>query len=147
MNASRVSIILFLAIALFTVGISAQGPPAQIEAALDDLSSRLGRTIALSHLSNWRWEEKNFVDSSLSCDTDKSAGGGTVGYRFRLTYLSVIYDYRVSHDSQAVLSAANECERGHTDSVSHRTPDKSPLSGFSRARAIYALADSPGHGR
>ena len=146
MNASRVSIILFLAIGLFTVGISAQGPPAEIEAALDDLSSRLGRTIALSHLSNWRWEEKNFVDSSLSCDTDTSAGSGTVGYRFRLTYLSVIYDYRVSHDSQVVLFCGqlNASEATPTPSATERLinrlcPDTAEPAPYMRSRIVPGM--------
>ena len=81
----------------------AQGAPGQIEAALADLRSRLGRSIALTNLASWRWEQQNFDDASMGCEAAPGGGGPVLGYQFLLTYNFVIYDYRVSHDRSQVI--------------------------------------------
>ncbi|MYD09952.1 MAG: hypothetical protein F4X02_07890 [Chloroflexi bacterium] len=81
----------------------AQGAPTQIDAALLDLSARLGRSISLGDLSNWRWEQKQFADSALGCASASGSGGSALGYRFELTYNGVAYDYRVSADKTIVI--------------------------------------------
>ena len=101
----------FLILGVVLSASQAQGAPGQIEAALDDLSSRLGRAIALSQLANWRWEQKNFADASLGCESPISqsgyaAPGNTLGYTFLLTYNAVTYDYRVSHNYDRVILCA-----------------------------------------
>ena len=83
--------------------LHAQGAPGQIEAALTDLSSRLGRSIALTNLASWRWEQQNFDDASMGCETAPGGGGPLLGYQFLLTYNAVVYDYRVSHDRGHVI--------------------------------------------
>lgn len=81
-----------------------QGAPAQIDAALLDLSARLGYSVGIGNLSNWRWEQMKFADSSLGCPTAASSGGGAIlGYQFQLTHNGFTYDYRVSHDSALVV--------------------------------------------
>ena len=83
---------------------SGQGAPAQIDAALLDLSARLGKAVGIGNLSNWRWEQSSFPDSSLGCPTASSSGGGAIlGYRFQLTHNEITYDYRVSSDSALVV--------------------------------------------
>ncbi len=80
-----------------------QGAPAQIDAALLDLSARLGNAVGIGNLSNWRWEQSNFPDSSLGCPTASGGGGAILGYRFQLTHNEITYDYRVSSDSALVV--------------------------------------------
>ncbi len=80
-----------------------QGAPPQIDAALLDLSARLGYGVGIGNLSNWRWEQVNFADSSLGCPTAASDGGAVLGYQFQLTHNAITYDYRVSNDSALVV--------------------------------------------
>lgn len=83
----------------------AQGAPEQINAALADLGTRVGRPVALSELSNWRWEQNLYPDTSLGCPQPEQvyAQVQTIGYKFTLTYAGTIYDYRVSGDSSIVI--------------------------------------------
>lgn len=81
----------------------AQGAPAQIEAALLDLSARLGYSVGFANLSNWRWEQTNFADSALGCPIAAGGGDAVLGYRFELTHNALTYDYRVSGDSALVV--------------------------------------------
>lgn len=96
---------------LFALGapIMAQGAPDQINSALSNLSSRIGRTISLSDLDNWSWAQELYPDTSLGCPETGMvyAQVQTVGYRFELTYAGVIYDYRVSGDSTIVILCAS----------------------------------------
>ena len=98
----RIAIIMMLT-GMLTPSLG-QGAPAQMDAALLDLSARLGYSVGIGNLSNWRWEQRNFADSSLGCPTAASSGGGAIlGYQFQLTHNAIIYDYRVSHDSALVV--------------------------------------------
>ena len=102
---SVVSKLGFILILLLCVAVSlAQGAPAQIDAALLDLSARLGYSVGIGNLSNWRWEQSNFPNDALGCPSASSSGSGAVlGYKFQLTHNSVTYDYRVSNDSALVV--------------------------------------------
>ena len=95
----------FVLIFLLCASVSlAQGAPAQINAALLELSARLGYSIGIGNLSNWRWEQTNFPNDALGCPSASSSGGGAVlGYKFQLTHNSVTFDLRVSHDSALVV--------------------------------------------
>ena len=122
----------------------AQGAPTQIDAALLDLSGRLGQAISIGNLSNWRWEQKNFADSALGCATAGGGGGSVLGYRFELTYSAITYDYRVSADNTIVIycgvvdsaasSAAAETQ------YSNRLCGESATGGpYMRSRVIYGI--------
>lgn len=81
-----------------------QGAPAQIDAALLDLSARLGTSVGIGNLSNWRWEQTSFPNDALGCPTVASAGEAAIlGYKFQLTRDAITYDYRVSSDSALVV--------------------------------------------
>ncbi|MCY4465181.1 MAG: hypothetical protein OXE46_06565 [Chloroflexi bacterium] len=80
-----------------------QGAPAQINAALQDLSARLGSSVGLDNLAQWRWQQTTFADSALGCPTIAGSGGAVTGYSFQLTYGGIVYDYRVSADSANVI--------------------------------------------
>ena len=125
--------------------VLAQGAPTQIEAALLDLGARLGQSIGIGNLSNWRWEQKNFADSALGCATATGGGGSVLGYRFELTYSAVTYDYRVSADSAIVIycgevdSAASSAAAAETQ-YSNRLCSESAADGpYMRSRVVYGI--------
>lgn len=84
----------------------AQGAPSQMDAALADLSSRIGREITLNNntLTNWQWSQDTFNDSSLGCpiEGEMYAQVITPGYIFILEYAGVVYEYHVSQDANNV---------------------------------------------
>ena len=90
-------------ILLATLLALGQGAPAQIDAALLDLSARLGYSVALGDLAQWRWQQSTFADTSLGCADADGSGGETLGYSFLLTFGGVVYDYRISADESIVI--------------------------------------------
>lgn len=96
---------LLFSIFLIAVPISAQGAPEQIHAALNSLSENAGQTIQLNDLSNWRWAQESYTDTSFGCPQEGQTYPKvmTLGYRFTLTYKGMVYDYRVSGDSSRVV--------------------------------------------
>ncbi|MCE2471127.1 MAG: hypothetical protein J4G18_04365, partial [Anaerolineae bacterium] len=128
---------------LLAASVWAQGAPTQIDAALLDLSARLGQSISLGNLSNWRWEQKNFADSALGCATASGSGGSLLGYRFELTYSTVTYDYRVSADSAIVIYcgeldpvAPAAVETQYSNRLCGETATDGP---YMRSRLIYGI--------
>jgi hypothetical protein len=93
----------------------AQQAPVAINAALNDLSRRVGRTVALTDLSNWTYEQKVFTDTSLGCPQPGAAYAQQqiFGVQFTLTYNGTAYDYRVSGDQTIVVL----CNSGLATSV------------------------------
>lgn len=94
-----------LAVCLLLAGAQSlgQAAPTQINAALLDLSERLGTSIGIDNLAQWRWQQTTFADSALGCPTLAGSGGAALGYSFLLTYGGSVYDYRVSADSAHVV--------------------------------------------
>ena len=128
---------------LLAAPVWAQGAPTQIDAALLDLSARLGQSISLGNLSNWRWEQKNFADSALGCAMASGSGGSLLGYRFELTYSTVTYDYRVSADSAIVIYcgeldpvAPSAAETQYSNRLCSETATDGP---YMRSRLIYGI--------
>ncbi|NWF69357.1 MAG: hypothetical protein HXY40_09745 [Chloroflexi bacterium] len=110
--------VLLLALPLATL---AQAPE-QINLALADLGTRVGRTITLADLSDWAWSEQIFPDASLGCpQTGQTyAQVQTRGFQFILTFENVTYDYRVSADGTLVVlcssvSAPESCDSAPGD--------------------------------
>ena len=104
MTVIRVKLIVLMTLAFASALSLGQGAPSQIDAALLDLSARLGYSIGIGNLSNWRWEQTNFPDDALGCPSASSSGGASVlGYKFQLTHQAITYDYRVSNDSALVV--------------------------------------------
>ena len=122
----------------------AQGAPSQIDAALLDLGARLGRSISIGNLSNWRWEQTNFPDSALDCPTVSGAAGSVLGYKFQLTYSDVTYDYRVSADN-AIVVYCGEIDPNQTTApldaaYSNRLcADDASDGPYMRSRIIYGV--------
>lgn len=84
--------------------VAAQAPE-PINAALRDLSSRVGRTVNLADLTNWSYVQSSFPDASLGCPQPglSYAQVVTIGFQFILTYSGTSYDYRVSNDQSIVI--------------------------------------------
>jgi hypothetical protein len=80
----------------------AQGRPASFDAALADLSRRLGRTITLADFDNstsrWEWRGITFTDTTLECPAAGEAivPAQVIGYQFIFILRNVRYDYRVA---------------------------------------------------
>ncbi|MDE2774654.1 MAG: hypothetical protein OXI77_01830 [Chloroflexota bacterium] len=103
MRTARKTICIIIAAALSALALG-QGAPSQIEAALLDLSARLGYGVDINNLSNWRWEQTNFPNDALGCPTASSGSAAAVlGYKFQLTHRAITHDYRVSNDSALVV--------------------------------------------
>lgn len=121
-----------------------QGAPTQIEAALSDLGARLGRTVNIGDLSEWRWEQKQYADSALGCASVSGSGGALLGYEFRLTYRSVVYDYRVSADNSIVVYCGeldpNRAAAAPGAQYSNRLCDASASDGpYMRSSVIFGI--------
>lgn len=93
---------LILLLVLMPAGVMAQGAPEQIDEALNQLSAVVNQNLTLNDLENWRWAQDLYPDLSLGCPQPDTAYAqiGTQGFRFLLTYESVVYDIRVSADRE-----------------------------------------------
>ena len=99
--ARMLALLIFTLVHALSLG---QGAPAQIDAALLDLGARLGYSVGIGNLSNWRWEQSNFPNDALGCPTATSSGNTAVlGYKFQLTHNGITHDYRVSNDGALVI--------------------------------------------
>lgn len=98
---------LLLAVLLLSVAVSqAQEPGVLIDRALADLSARLGRTVGLSDLLEWRWNQQFYPDTSLGCPAEGQAytQERTLGFQFLFTTSDgVTYDYRANVDGSVLF--------------------------------------------
>ncbi|MFO7323737.1 MAG: SH3 domain-containing protein [Chloroflexota bacterium] len=85
---------------LLTPVVQAQDAPPQINDALADLSTRLGRVVTLETIDAWRYVVDRYTDTALGCPlvTPQPVPEGIIGYRFELVVDGITYDYRVSTD-------------------------------------------------
>jgi len=103
----RLSILLILiaaGLAIFTP-VHAQEPTTIVDAALQDLSQKLGRPITRANVDTWTWEQTDFPDSSLGCPQPGQAYAQVVtrGYKITFTVKGVVYDYRATNDGKSVF--------------------------------------------
>lgn len=116
----RLLIVIVLAL-LFPAALYAQASPPQVNAALEALSARVGRTLTVGDLDRWQWSQSVYPDASLGCPQEGQlyAQVVTSGYQFLLTYQGITYDYRVAENLSAVI-LCNE------STVPQTTPDCPP---------------------
>ena len=132
--AKMIFVLIFIFMSPLSLG---QGAPSQIDAALLDLSARLGYTVGIGSLSNWRWEQMNFPNDALGCPTATSSGSTAIlGYKFRLTHSAIIHDYRVSNDSTLVVYC------GEID-MENAAAFSAPASQYSNRLCNDATSDGP----
>jgi hypothetical protein len=103
-------IAVLLILLLMGVGVSAQDHPPQLDAALRDLSSRLGVNVSVSDLTAWSFTQDNYDNTGLGCAevTGAPAPNLIVGYSFSITFGGTVYDYRVSGDMGIVFPCNSE---------------------------------------
>jgi WD40 repeat protein len=85
--------------------INAQEEPVDvIDAALADLSQRVGETVTREDVASYSWAEQVFPDASLGCPQEGQVYAQVVtrGYLLLFTYEDTTYDYRATSDGQAV---------------------------------------------
>ena len=152
MSIARMRLGLILLVFLLSAAALGQGAPAQIEAALSDLSARLSRTVNIGDLSQWRWEQKQFADSALGCASVSGSGGGLLGYEFELTYSAVVYDYRVSADSSIVIYCGEidpntSAAAAQASDYTNRLCDAGAVDGpYMRSQVIFGIEAEVGRG-
>lgn len=130
---AKLSIILTLAsISAYSLG---QGAPSQIDAALLDLSARLGYGVGIGNLSNWRWEQTTFPNNALGCPTASvTDSAAIIGYKFQLTHIGVTHDFRVSNDSALVI---------YCGEVDPAAAASAPASTYSNRLCVEAATAGP----
>jgi len=110
-------IIVVLMSLFFSLTVTAQNAPEQINAAYADLSARVGVSLNTDN-SAWRWEQRLFNNNALDCAVPvggapvEVVAGQIVGYVFTLGYAGKTYEYHVSLDSTIVVL----CQQYSTDS-------------------------------
>ncbi len=125
--------------------VGAQGePPQVIDAALADLSERVGAALTLEDPRLfWSWAEQEFSDTSLGCPQpdEMYAQVITPGFQFLFTFEGTIYDYRASQDGQIVLlcSSSPAPEVTPEATVAAPVPVESPASAITAANAVSVV--------
>ncbi|MBZ0294853.1 MAG: WD40 repeat domain-containing protein [Anaerolineae bacterium] len=114
---------LLVLLALPSAWVAAQGAPDQINAALEQLSQRVGRTLTLDDL-DWRWAQEDFGDASLGCPQEGQSYAQVVtpGYIFTFELEGIRYEYHVSADRSIVRL----CSESEISDVLDPTPTVDP---------------------
>lgn len=96
---------ILLGVLLAVVPALAQNAPDPINAALQDLSTRINRTVTLSQVAEWNYQQSVYPSPALGCPQAGVAYADVVtsGYQFIITYDGTVYDYRVSDDKSIVV--------------------------------------------
>ncbi len=98
---------LFILITLMFTALPtlAQTVPDPISAALEDLSNRVNRTVTLSQVAEWNYQQSVYRSPALGCPQPGIAYPDvlTSGFQFIITYAGTVYDYRVSDDKSIVV--------------------------------------------
>ncbi|MCA0458087.1 MAG: SH3 domain-containing protein [Chloroflexi bacterium] len=101
-----VNYLIIIVMALFAVvPVMAQNAPDQIEAALEDLSTLVNRTVTLTQVDSWNYQQTVYASPALGCPQQGIAYADvqTSGFQFIITYGGTVYDYRVSEDGSIVV--------------------------------------------
>lgn len=96
--------IVFAALSIM-MPVMAQTAPDQIEVALNDLGERTNRTITLTQVEAWNYQQTVYASPALGCPQQGVAYADvqTSGFQFIITYGGTVYDYRVSEDESIVV--------------------------------------------
>jgi WD40 repeat protein len=98
-------LIMLLMVVFAAVPVLAQNVPDPINAALLDLSNRVNRTVTLSQVSEWNYQQSVYPSPALGCPQPGISYTDvlTSGFQFIITYDGTVYDYRVSDDKSIVV--------------------------------------------
>lgn len=113
---------LIVCLLLSVSAATAQGAPDQIGAAVQALGERVGQSLSLGDMEQWRWEQRVFESTALGCpQADETYDEQTIaGYVFTLTYGGTEYAYHVSADTSLVRLCATS---GDAESTAEATDD------------------------
>lgn len=129
---------------------SAFAQPNAIQIALDDLNTRLGTTLTLTDLNDWRWSESVYNDASLGCPQEgvMAAQVVTIGYQVILSYQGTIYDYRADQAGNLFLCSTTTTSVP-TPAIPTPTfaPPSDEIIGVMTASAVAEVARLPAAGR
>ncbi len=98
-------LLILLAVLCVALPTMAQSAPDPINAALTDLSNRVNRTVSLSQVSEWNYQQSVYPSPALGCPQPGVAYADvlTGGFQFIITFNGTVYDYRVSDDKSIVI--------------------------------------------
>lgn len=95
-------LVLILVIVCISAAASAQPqePAAQINIAVSELSTYVGRALRLADLDSYAWEQDFYTNSNLGCAAVQGVEFGQGFFAFRITMVldGVTYEWRVSQD-------------------------------------------------
>lgn len=97
----RIALIFLLLAVIVPLATTAQDVEPHVQAAINDLSSRVGVPLTSNDISRWTYAENRYPDSSYGCPTAPNppyTPGSFVAYEVTLTYQGVVYSYRVATD-------------------------------------------------
>lgn len=100
----RLYLLLLVVVALLIGGVISHAqdtpPTTLINAALADMSARVGSSLTLDDLTSWRWSQTNYPDTSLGCAQSGQVYSQvlTNGYQLLFSTNGGTYDYRASSD-------------------------------------------------
>ncbi len=98
-------LIILAAAVLVVMPVMAQSAPDQINVALEDLSTLTNRTVTLTQVEAWNYQQTVYASPALGCPQQgvSYADVQTSGFQFIITYGGTVYDYRVSEDESIVV--------------------------------------------
>jgi Bacterial SH3 domain/WD40-like Beta Propeller Repeat len=108
--AALLCVVAALALGTFAIaGAQAAEPTAIIDAALRDLSQKLGKPLTRQNVDAWTWEQLDFPDASLGCPQPGQTYAQTItrGYKIIFTVGGVVYDYRALNDGSRVFQCTS----------------------------------------
>ncbi|MEP6986656.1 MAG: hypothetical protein ABI970_13705, partial [Chloroflexota bacterium] len=98
-------LIILVVVVFAAIPALAQTAPDPISAALQDLSNRVNRTVTLTQVTEWNYQQSVYPSPALGCPQPGIAYTDvlTSGFQFIITYEGTVYDYRVSDDKSIVV--------------------------------------------
>lgn len=143
----RLLLVVLLLCALIAVTLPSHAqtdPTPQINAALADLSARVGTPLTLNDLSSWRWSGANYPDTSLGCPQQGQVYAQVVtpGYAIIFNYNGGTYDYRASMDGSILFLCSGPATTPAAQSTAQ--PTNTPTAGPVATTAPAGVAVCPG---
>ncbi len=132
------------------LAIAAQDVEPHVQAAISDLSSRLGIPLTTNEVSRWSFSENRYADTSYDCPTAPNApytSGSFTAYQVRLIYQDIAYDYRVASDlSWVFLCSESAPQQATVDAAATSTlPTFTPVAQPTTDPSIACPAGYPGY--
>ncbi|MBW4437703.1 MAG: SH3 domain-containing protein [Pleurocapsa minor GSE-CHR-MK-17-07R] len=101
----RFFVLVLLCLLLIPAATSAQSLDPRVQAAVSDLSQRLGLALTIDDFATWSYAENRYPDTSLGCAAAAGAvaPGSFLAFQVTLVYEGTTFDYRVASDLSRVF--------------------------------------------